>query len=62
MREGKGLFYFTDYSSSLREVRAGPQAGQEAGVEEEVVEECCLLICSPWLTQTASKCTPGPLP
>jgi hypothetical protein len=39
--------------SSPREVRAGTQAGQEAGADAEAVEECSLLACFPWLAQPA---------
>lgn len=61
-QQRKGLLHFKGYSSLLREVRAGPPAGQAAGAEAEAMAECCLLICSSWLTQPASLCTPGPLP
>ena len=34
----------------------------KAGTEEEAVEACCLLACSPWLAQTAFLRHLGPLP
>jgi hypothetical protein len=39
--------------SSLKEVRTGTQAGQEAGADAEAMEGCYLLACFPWLTQPA---------
>jgi hypothetical protein len=39
--------------SSLKEVRTGTQAGQEAGADAEAMEGCSLLACFPWLTQPA---------
>jgi len=39
--------------SSPKEVRAGTQAGQEAGADAEAVEGCYLLACFPWLAQFA---------
>jgi hypothetical protein len=39
--------------SSPKEVRIGPQAGQEAGADTEVMEGCSLLACFPWLAQPA---------
>jgi hypothetical protein len=39
--------------SSLKEVRTGTQAGQEAGADAEAMEECSLLACFPWLAQPA---------
>jgi hypothetical protein len=39
--------------SSLKEVRTGTQAGQEAGADAQAVEECSLLACFPWLAQFA---------
>lgn len=36
------------------EVRSGTQSrGVEAGAEAEAKEECCLLVCSPVLTELA---------
>jgi hypothetical protein len=34
-----------------KEVRIGTHIGKnlEAGVDEEAMEECCLLACFPWL-------------
>jgi hypothetical protein len=40
-------------SSSLKEVRTGTQAGQEAGADAEAMEGCILLACFPWLAQPA---------
>ena len=40
-------------SSSLKEVRTGTQAGQEAGADAEAMEGCFLLACFPWLAQPA---------
>jgi hypothetical protein len=39
--------------SSLKEVRTGTQAGQEAGADAEAMEGCSLLACFPWLAQPA---------
>jgi hypothetical protein len=39
--------------SSLKEVRTGTQAGQEAGADAEVTEGCSLLACLTWLAQPA---------
>ena len=39
--------------SSLKEVRTGTQADQEAGVDAEVMEGCFLMDCFPWLAQSA---------
>jgi hypothetical protein len=36
-----------------KEVRAGTQAGQEAGADAEAMEGCSLLACFPWLAQPA---------
>ena len=36
-----------------KEVRTGPQAGQEAGADAEAMEGCDLLACFPWLAQLA---------
>jgi hypothetical protein len=43
----EGLFgsHFHIHSPSLKEVRTGADA--------EAIEGCCLLVRSPWLTQTA---------
>ena len=51
----KGFSLLTGlYHSSSKEVRAGTQGGNpEAGTEAEVMEECCLLACFPWLAQLA---------
>jgi hypothetical protein len=38
---------------SLKEVRTGTQAGQEAGADAEAMEGCFLLACFPWLAQPA---------
>ena len=38
---------------SLKEVRTGTQAGQEAGDEAEAMVGCSLLACFPWLAQPA---------
>jgi hypothetical protein len=39
--------------SSLKEVRTGTQAGQEAGTDAEAMEGCFLLACFSWLAQLA---------
>jgi hypothetical protein len=39
--------------SSLKEVRTGTQAGQEAGADAEAMDGCSLLACFPWLAQPA---------
>jgi hypothetical protein len=39
--------------SSLKEVRTGTQASQEAEADAEAVEGCSLLACFPWLAQLA---------
>jgi hypothetical protein len=40
-------------NSSLKEIRTGTQAGQEAGANAETMEGCSLLACFPWLAQSA---------
>jgi hypothetical protein len=44
---------YSAYTSILlfitKEVRTVTQAGQEAGADAEVMEECYLLACFPWL-------------
>jgi hypothetical protein len=42
---------FPHCCSSLKEVRTGTQAGQEAGADAEAVEGCSLLACFLWLAQ-----------
>jgi hypothetical protein len=37
--------------SSLKEVRTGTQADQEAGADADAMEGCSLLACFPWLAQ-----------
>jgi hypothetical protein len=51
----KGFIRLTlpNHCSSLKEVRTGTQAGQEAGADAEVMEGCFLLACFPWLAQLA---------
>jgi hypothetical protein len=44
---------FPHFCSSLKEVRTGTQAGQEAGADAEALERCYLLACFPWLAQPA---------
>jgi hypothetical protein len=39
--------------SSLKEVRTGTQAGQEAGADAEAMEGYSLLACFSWLAQPA---------
>jgi hypothetical protein len=39
--------------SSLKEVRTGIQANQEAGADAEAIEGWYLLACFPWLAQLA---------
>jgi hypothetical protein len=38
---------------SLKDAGLETQAGQEVGVDAEVMEECSLLACFPWLAQIA---------
>jgi hypothetical protein len=44
---------YSAYNSILlfitKEVRTGPQTGQEAGADVEAMEGCSLLACFPWL-------------
>ena len=42
---------FPHCCSSLKEVRTGTQADQEAGADAEAIEGCSLLACFPWLAQ-----------
>jgi hypothetical protein len=51
--EGFIQLTFLHCCSSLKEVRTGTQAGQEAGADAEAMEGCCLLDCFPWLAQLA---------
>jgi hypothetical protein len=48
---------YSAYTSTLlfitKEVRAGTQAGQEAGADAEAMEGCYLLGCFAWLVQLA---------
>jgi hypothetical protein len=48
---------YSAYTSMLlfitNEVRAGTQAGQEAGADAEAMEGCSLLACFLWLAQPA---------
>jgi hypothetical protein len=48
---------YSAYTSTLlfitKEVRAGTQAGHEAGADAETMEGCYLLACFPWLAQPA---------
>jgi hypothetical protein len=44
---------FPHCHSSLKEVKTGTQAGQEAGADTEAMEGCSLLACFPWLAQLA---------
>jgi hypothetical protein len=52
---GKGFIQLTfpHCCSSLKEVRTGTQAGQEAGADAEAMEGCSLLACFSWLAQPA---------
>jgi hypothetical protein len=52
-RKGFIQLTFLHCCSSLKEVRTGTQAGQEAGADAEVMEGCSLLACLPWLAQPA---------
>ena len=51
----KGFIQFTlpCCFSSIKEVWAGTEAGQEAGADTEAMEGCYLLACFPWLAQLA---------
>jgi hypothetical protein len=44
---------FLHCCSSLKEVRTGTQAGQEAGADTEAMEGFFLLACLSWLAQPA---------
>jgi hypothetical protein len=52
----KGFIQFTlpHCCSSLKEVRIGTQAGQEAGADAEAMEGCSLLACLPGLLSLLS--------
>ena len=52
-RKGFIQLTFPHCCSSLKEVRTGTQAGQEAGVDAEAMEGCSLLACFPWFAQLA---------
>jgi hypothetical protein len=53
-REGFISSYTSMSQFTIKEVRAGAQGrNPEAGTEAEAMEECCLLDCSPWLSQRA---------
>jgi hypothetical protein len=56
--ERKRFLWFTlsYYSSSSKEVSTGLKQSQnlEGEPDAEVMEGCCLLACSTWLSQTAS--------
>jgi hypothetical protein len=52
-RKGFIQFTFPHCCSSLKEVRTGTQAGQEAGADAEAMEGCSLLACFHWLAQLA---------
>jgi hypothetical protein len=52
-REGFIQLTFPHCCSSLKEIRTGTQAGQEAGADAEAMEGCSLLACFPWLAQPA---------
>jgi hypothetical protein len=48
---------YSAYTSILlfitKEVRTRTQTGQEAGADAEVMEECSLMTCFPWLALPA---------
>jgi hypothetical protein len=48
-RKGFIQLTFPHCFSSLKEVRTGTQAVQEAGADAKAMEECYLLACFPWL-------------
>ena len=49
-----GVVWFQTLGSSPKEVRTGPQAGQEAeAADAEAMEGYYLLACFPWLAQLA---------
>jgi hypothetical protein len=54
-RKGFIQLTFPHCCSSPKEVRIGTHIDRnlEAGVNEEAMEECCLLACFPWLAQQA---------
>lgn len=50
----EGVCLAIDYSSLSRKASSGTRGKNlEAGPEAETPEQCCLLTCSPWLTQFA---------
>lgn len=51
------------HSPLLKEAKAGTQdRNPEAGIEAEVLEECCVVTCSPWFVQPGSLYSPAALP
>jgi hypothetical protein len=52
-RKGFIRLAFPYCCSSLKEVRTGTQAGQEAGANAEAMEGCSLLAGFPWIAQLA---------
>jgi hypothetical protein len=52
-RKGFIQLMFPHCCSSLKEVRTGTPAGQEAGADVEAMEGCFLLAYFPWLAQLA---------
>jgi hypothetical protein len=52
-RKGFIQLIFPHCFLSLKKVRTGTQAGQEAGADAEAMEDYYLLACFPWLAQLA---------
>jgi hypothetical protein len=56
-RGEKGLFSLHFHTTVHHQRKSGQEVKQgqnlEAGADEEAMEECCLLACSPWLAQPA---------
>lgn len=60
MKVGNGLFQFTVYSPSPKEIRTGGRGRNlEIGTKTEAMEERCLLIYSLWIALLAFLYSPG---
>lgn len=58
--DGKGLIHCIAYCQFQGRFGAGSEGRNlEAGTEAGVVEECCFLACSLWLTRVLSYITQG---
>lgn len=59
----ENIYFLLQHSPAWEGVREVVWRGNlEVGTEAEVMEECCLLSCSPWLTQLAFPTTQSHLP